>query len=77
MDNTPSDEFSNWDVEMIVDFIKNNIVSLLLILLVFIIIYAVDVISNINAVLYAIPLASAITSQQNTNKVKHRKKSKQ
>lgn len=77
MDNTPPDDSSIWDVEMIVDFIKNNIVSLLLILLVLVIIYAVDVINNINTVLYAIPLAGAIISQQTTNKVKHRKKSKQ
>lgn len=77
MDNTPPDEFSIWDVEMVVDFIKNNIVPLLLILLVVVIIYAVDVINNINMVLYAIPLAGAIVSQQNPTKVKNRKKSKQ
>jgi len=76
MDNIINDDFSNWNIETIVHFIKNNIFQLLLLILVFVIIYVVDHITNLNAILYAMPLPNMISSQQ-ANTAKPRKKSKQ
>jgi len=68
MDYTNSDEVSNWTPEMVFQFVKENIVQLLLLLLVFIIIYVVDHITNINAMLYAAPVSNTILQKNPTGK---------
>ena len=65
-------ELSSWDVNVIINYIKDNYIQILLLISVFIIIYIVDHISNINAILYGLP--SAIPSH--TNQVKLTKKPK-
>lgn len=56
MDNSES-ESSVWDIKTTIDFIKNNYIQILMFLSVFVIIYVVDYISNINAVLFGLPSA--------------------
>ena len=67
MDNSENQDFS-WDINTIIDFIKNNYIQILMFLSVFVIIYVVDYISNINAVLFGIP--SAVPGQNTTNQTK-------
>ena len=76
MDNITPNKFSVWDIETIIHFVKDNIPQLLLVLLVFVIIYIVDHLAKINAILYAMPVPIVI-SQQLANTGKPRKKSKQ
>jgi len=59
---------SVWDVNSIINFIKDNYIQILLLISVFVIIYIVDHISNINAILYGLP--SAIPSQVKLSKKK-------
>ena len=59
---------SVWDVNSIINFIKDNYVQILLLISVFVIIYIVDHISNINAILYGLP--SAIPGQTKQKKSK-------
>ena len=66
MDYTNSDEGSNWTPEMVFQFVKENILQFLLLLLVFIIIYVVDHITNLNAILYAAPISNTILQQKPT-----------
>lgn len=68
MDYANSDEVSNWTPEMVFQFVKENILQLLLLLLVFVIIYVVDHITNINAILYAAPLSNTISPQKQAAK---------
>jgi hypothetical protein len=68
MDYTNTDEVSNWTPEMVFQFVKENIVQLLLLLLVFVIIYVVDHITNINAMLYAAPMSNTILQQKPSRK---------
>ena len=68
------DDFSILDINSIIDFIKNNIIQILLFILVFIIIYLVDYIQNINTMIYAIP--SPIPGLSNNNKLETRKNRK-
>jgi hypothetical protein len=49
------DDFNIYDINSILGFIKENVIQILLLLLVPIIIYIVDHISNINAVLFGLP----------------------
>ena len=65
-------ELSVWDVNSIINYIKDNYIQILLLISVFVIIYIVDHISNINAILYG--LQSAIPGQ--VNLTKKQKKSK-
>jgi hypothetical protein len=44
-------DLSIYDFNSIINYIKNNIIQILLLILVFIIIYTVDYISNINTIL--------------------------
>jgi hypothetical protein len=80
MDSTNSSAFSNWDIESIIQFLKDNILQVLLIILVFAIIYAVDHITNLNTILYAMPVLNIISHEKQTNKLpklkEARKKSK-
>jgi hypothetical protein len=68
MEYTNSNEVSNWTPEMVFQFVKENIVQLLLLLLVFVIIYVVDHITNINAMLYAAPASNTILQQKPSRK---------
>ena len=54
-------EFFVWDVNSIINYIKDNYIQILLLISVFVIIYIVDHISNINAIVYGLP--SAIPGQ--------------
>ena len=68
MDYTNSDEVSNWTPETVFRFLKENVLQLLLLLLAFVIIYVVDRISNINAILYAAPMSNTILQQKPSRK---------
>ena len=69
MENTNYDDFSTWDTETVIQFVKENILQFLLLLLVFVIIYAVDHITNLNTMLYAAaPLSNTILQKKPTNK---------
>ena len=69
MENTNYDDLSTWTPETVFQFIKENILQLLLLLLVFVIIYAVDHISNINTMLYAAaPISNTILQKKPTGK---------
>jgi len=46
-----------WDIYTIIKYIKNHYIQFILLFLVFIIIYAVDYISNINAMIFTMPSA--------------------
>ena len=71
MENNLYDD-SEWNISNIMEIIKENVASFLLLFVVFGIIYGVDYISNINNILYALP---AITIPSNQNTVKTRKRS--
>lgn len=49
-----TNELSIWNINSIIDFIKKNFVQILLLILVFVIIYIVDHISNINAAIFGV-----------------------
>ena len=72
MENSIYDD-SDWKISNIYEIIKENVASFLLLFVVFGIIYGVDYISNINAILYAMP---AINIPSNQNAVKTRKRSR-
>lgn len=67
MDNSENDS-SIWEIKTIVDFIQNNYIQILMFLSVFVIIYLVDYISNINAVLFSLPTAVPGLSKIQPNK---------
>lgn len=81
MDSTNSGAFSIWDIGNTFQFIKDNCLQMLLIILVFAIIYAVDHITNLNTILYAMPSLNTNLHEKQTNKpikiTGHNKKSKQ
>ena len=59
-------ELSIWNLNSIIEFVKENFIQILLLILVFIIIYTVDYISNLNAVIFAIqtPIPTSISTQK-------------
>ena len=69
-----TEEYSFADISSILNFVKNHYVQIFMLLLVFIIIFIVDHISNINAVIFGIP-SPILMSQpsQNINNVKKTK----
>ena len=71
-------ELSIYDFNSIINYIKNNFIQILLLLFVFLIIYAIDQISNINTMLMApITMMPVITQQPQQVKIpKGRKRSK-
>jgi hypothetical protein len=80
MDKYNNEEFTFWNT---LNYIKDNYVQFLLLLLVFIIIYIVDHISNINAMIFTMPspIIGVKNLQHNknsqpTNIFKNRKPSK-
>ena len=69
MENTNYDDFSSWDIETAIQFVKENILQFLLLLLVFVIIYVVDHITNINTMLYAAaPLSNTVLQKKPARK---------
>ncbi len=73
MENNLYDD-SEWNISNIMEIIRENVASFLLLFVVFGIIYGVDYISNINTILYAVSPAINMPSKQDT--VKRRKRSK-
>ena len=71
-------ELSIYDFNSIINYIKNNFIQILLLLFVFLIIYAIDQISNINTMLMApITMMPIITKNPQQIKIpKGRKRSK-
>jgi hypothetical protein len=60
------DDFDISNISSVLNYIKENYIQFILLILVFIIIYIVDHISNINAIIFALPqsvpgLPSAVT----------------
>jgi hypothetical protein len=53
--NDFDDYISNWNIYKIINYIKVNYIQFLLLILVGIIVYVIDHISNINAVLFGMP----------------------
>lgn len=49
-----NDEFSIYNIYSVINYIKNNLVQSILLVLVFIIVYVVDYITNFNAKLYGV-----------------------
>ncbi len=66
MDNF-DEEISLWDINSITNFIKDNFIQILLLLSVFIIIYVIDYITHINAILYGLPSAIPGLPSPNTS----------
>jgi len=58
------DDFNIYDINSIISFIKENTIQILLLLLVPVIIYIVDHISNINAIIFGLPSPVPTSSQQ-------------
>ena len=52
-----SGDISTWDIYTIINYIKVHIVQFILLILVFIIIYVVDSITNMNASVFSLPSA--------------------
>ena len=57
MDNFEDEDGSTWSIGSVFSFIKDNIIQLLMLFSVFVIIYVVDHISNINSVIFSMPSA--------------------
>jgi hypothetical protein len=51
------DELSIWNMNSIVTYMKDNFIQILMLLSVFVIIYVVDHISNINSAVFSMPSA--------------------
>ena len=72
MRNNADNELSIWNINSIINYIKDYYIQLLLLLLVPIIIYIVDYVSNINAILFGIPSAiPGLSGQQQKKNIKN------
>lgn len=70
-------DLSIYDFNSIINYIKNNFIQILLLIIVFFIIYTVDYISNINTMLMApISVIPGMPNSQQSIMPKGRKKSK-
>lgn len=67
------EELSIWNIKSIIDYIKENFIQILLFISVFIIIYIVDYISNINAVLFSMPSPIPVVNNKKLQPLKRRK----
>lgn len=66
MEDNSSEDFSIWNFNSVVNYLKDKHIQILLFLLVFVIIYVVDHISNINAMIFAMPsVVPGVPSSQN------------
>ena len=76
-DPVESDEdFSFYNINSILYFVKNNVIQIFLFLLVFVIIYMVDHISNINTILMAMQQQQLQQLQLAPKKITKKSKSK-
>jgi len=66
------EDFSFFNYHSIIHFLKNNYMQIGMFFLVFIIIYIVDHVSNINAMLYNIPSAVPGLQSQSNSKTKEK-----
>jgi len=73
MENNLYDD-SEWKISNIMEIIRENIASFLLLFVVFGIIYGVDYISNINNILYAMPVMNIPSKPDNIKRQKRSKK---
>jgi hypothetical protein len=73
MENNLYDD-SDWKISNIFEIIKENVASFLLLFVVFGIIYGVDYISNINNILYAMPVMNIPSKPDNIKRQKRSKK---
>ena len=73
MENNLYDD-SDWNISNIFEIIKENVASFLLLFVVFGIIYGVDYISNINNILYAMPVMNIPSKPDNIKIPKRSKK---
>lgn len=73
MENNIYDD-SDWKISNIFEIIKENVASFLLLFVVFGIIYIVDYISNINAILYSMPVMNISSKPDNIKRPKRSKK---
>ena len=55
--DTYEDELSIWNMNSIITYIKDHLIQILMLISVFIIIYVVDHISNINSAIFSMPSA--------------------
>ena len=67
MENSIYDD-SDWKISNIYEIIKENVASFLLLFVVFGIIYVVDYISNINAILYSMPAINIVKRPKRSKK---------
>ena len=68
MINDDYDEFNIWDIRSIIHYIITNYEKFLLLLVVIVIIYTVDYISNINAIIFSVPqILPGITNISSNN----------
>lgn len=76
--NDDEPDLSIYDFNSIINYIKNNFIQILLLLFVFLIIYTIDQISNMNTVLMTqismIPTTTQQQQQINTSKGRKRSK---
>lgn len=66
-------DFNIYDINSFFSFIKENAIQILLLLLVPVIIYIVDHISNINTLLFGLPSAVPSVTQSQTQPQVHQK----
>lgn len=76
-----NDDVFEWNMYTILNYIKVHYIQFILLIFVFIIIYTVERVTNINAALYAIPTAISGSSIKANNaiipkKIKNTKKNK-
>lgn len=68
MINDDYDEFNIWDIRSIIHYIITNYEQFLLLLVVIVIIYTVDYISNMNAIIFSVPqILPGITNISSNN----------
>ena len=72
MENNLYDD-SDWNISNIFEIIKENVASFLLLFVVFGIIYGVDYISNINNILYSMPVMNIPSKPDNIKRPKRSK----
>jgi len=71
-------ELSIWNINSIIEYIKENYIQIFLFILVFVIIYIVDYISNINAIIFSMPSPIPVIENKKvqTPKLQHIKRRK-
>ncbi len=76
INDTYNDELSIWNIYSIINYVKDNFVQFILLISVFIIIYYVDYINNINAALMNLQLGVTPNISQLSNKMQEHAKFK-